>query len=512
MIVVALVSSAFAFGTFACGIGTFGDEEAGPNGASKRAPNAATGGASPGGSVPGSGSGSGSDSARGDAGLGSDSNTATVPIAPAGPPGCGLANAAFCEDVTAASPGGRGSDLDDARWSVSRVTGEYWSPNILNFPSTPVSACKTGVTSAIADSDILFCDAASGHLGQFVMVHSAQNYAFVSMRPRQAFDFAGRTGTIAFNVDAVTQGGLSWWTSLFVTEDPQAGANNTSQVTGEVPRNGVGVNFDDNCNINDVSKMRINGVFTYANYVETFVPIDGAKCVATQRGKLNHIEVRLAQTSIEVWASDFSPDGGVTFPNFQKLGSAAINLPFSRGYVHYQQAERAPIKYEVSFGITQRYAANYWAKLGFDGPVLPPEVAYAAPDALTPNGSGVNLGYAVHANQSVLLSVPNVKTTAASAELAFTVSYTWGGNATPANNVVHYRLNGGTWRAAQTDVTAATRGQAWGGDAADNWAVAYMVPVDVGDLRAGSNDVEVSIDNASEGYPPILGNLELRTR
>src|SRR3954467_7525342 len=97
------------------------------------------------------------------------------------------------------------------------------------FPSTPVSACQGSSSSVIADHDILFCDAASGHAGQFLVADSAQNYSLVSMRPRQPFDFAERTGTIAFNVDALTEGGLGWWTSVFVTTEPMAAANNSLQ-------------------------------------------------------------------------------------------------------------------------------------------------------------------------------------------------------------------------------------------------------------------------------------------
>jgi hypothetical protein len=269
--------------------------------------------------------------------------------AQAGPAGAGCqflsapgATAAFCETLAGARPGGHAGDLGDARWSVARLAGDNNSNvTLLRFPPTPASACKAGVTSTSADSDILVCDSASGHAGQFETTLSAQNYGLLSLRPRQPFDFTGRIGTISYNVDAVTEGGLSWWTSLFVTDDPNPGANNTENVTGVIPRNGVGVNQDDSCGMPG-TQMRVNRVYTFADYIESNTPLNNTACVLTQRGSPNHIEVRLSQTSIEVWASDFSRDGGVTFPSFRRIGSAAISLGFSTGYVHFQQENAHP--------------------------------------------------------------------------------------------------------------------------------------------------------------------------
>jgi hypothetical protein len=309
------------------------------------------------------------------------------------------ATAAFCETLSGAQSGGRAGDLGEAKWSVARVSGDNNSnTSLLRFPPTPAAACKAGVTSTSADSDILVCDSASGHAGQFETTLSAQNYGLLSLRPRQPFDFAGRIGTISYNVDAVTEGGLSWWTSLFVTNDPNPGANNTEKVTGLIPRNGVGVNMDDSCGM-PATHMRVNRVYTFADYTESNTPLNNTACVLTQRGSLNHIEVRLSQTSIEVWASDFSPDGGVTFPSFRRIGSAAISLGFATGYVHFHQEERAPVKYATQFNISPGYTDNYWGALGFDGPTLPGDTGYAVPDALTvnPNG-GLNLGYGLLTN------------------------------------------------------------------------------------------------------------------
>jgi hypothetical protein len=433
------------------------------------------------------------------------------------------AQPAFCEDLSGgASPGGRAGDLDDARWSVTRIVNENnTSSNLYRFPLTTLEPCKGNLTSALPDRDIVVCDAASGHSGQFETSFAAQNYGLLSMRPRQAFDFTGRTGTITYNTDPVTGGGGSWFNSLFITQEPNPGATNQEQVVGVIPRNGVGFNIDDQCSSPTGTAARIDHVYTYAGYVETPVAINSSVCIQTQRGSLNHIEVRINQTNIEIWGSDFSTDGGNTFPNFRLIGQAAISLPFSVGYVHFQSQERAPVKYSFS----PTYAANYWSGLGFDGPVVSPEVAYEVPDALTSNTSGgVNLGYGLETNpNSTYTCCPNVTISpftlsnvnasgVSSAKLTFSIFYTL---VNPATGIsVHYRLNGGPW---QTPNPSPDYSKAFfcgscpfpPGDA--GWSIAYSFPVAVTDLVQGTNTVEVAADGECNCYPPSMGNIELLT-
>jgi len=451
--------------------------------------------------------------------------TATPPVA-----------IAFCDDFSqGASAGGRAGDLDDERWSVGRIVGNYNGTNLLAFPRTPVSACRSGVGSVDADGDILVCDNASGHQRQLLTALSAQNYALLSMRPRQVFDFTGRTGTISFNVDAVTRGSLSWWTSLFVTDEPIPGANNTIKVTGEIPKNGIGVSFDgNNCFDSTGGQMRINSVYTFSNYAETQVPVNDAVCILTRRGMLNHIEVRLSQSEIEVWASDYSGDNGQTFPNFRLIGSAPISLSFTRGYVHFQQEERAPIKYAFD----PWYSNNYWSNLGFDGPLSIKETGYGVQDALTRNpGVGGGDGYYVNALNIGygLLNGPNGTYTCctatgqpttiapfsiqgvdlkdvSSARLVFSISYTPFGTFTSSTIVTKYRLNGGPWKSPTPtpNYIAALNGGQWvTGDA--NWAVGISFPVAVSDLVNGLNTLEIASDGTSNAYPAILANIELLT-
>ena len=64
----------------------------------------------------------------------------------------------------------------------------------------------------------------------------------------------------------------------------------------------------------------------------------------TAPGALNHVEVYVTQTHLEVWTSDTSPDG-VTFPNLHLLWAGDVALPFSRGYVSLALRNHATMKY-----------------------------------------------------------------------------------------------------------------------------------------------------------------------
>jgi hypothetical protein len=387
------------------------------------------------------------------------------------------------------------------------------------------------------DEDILVCDAPSGHAGQIMTAMSAQNYALLSLRPRQPFDFAGRTGTIVSDVDAVTEGALSWWTSLYVTDEPVPAGNKEVEVTGEVPRNGFGIDFDVNCNTGP-TQVTVGSIMTYAEYAETqaYTGTTAGPCVKTSGGSLNHIEVRVSQSHIEVWMSDFSTDGGITFPNFQRVASADVNLAITRGYVHYQAGQRAPLKYQTEFNISPGYTTNYWSGLGFDGPTLGADFGYEVPDALTPGpGSGAtggpapNLGYALLTSPQSTVTCCNsgARTPIApfalqgvdlagvtAAKLAFTMSFTFTPPAAPTTVGLQYRFNGKAWHAVPLpDMNAATycNGCPQAAGPGELPGVAFSFSVDATELVQGNNTVEFAATSTNDGYPPVLGNIDLLT-
>jgi len=436
-------------------------------------------------------------------------NTATVgpsatPVPTAIPGACQFlsrapAGTAFCDTFSVAQSGGRGGDLDEAKWSVARSAGVA-NANI-DWPTTPAQACKSGVTSVTADNDIMVCDAASGHGGQLLTSHNIQGYGVMSMRPRQAFDFTGRTGVITLNVDAITEGSGIWWPSVYVTEEPAPAANDMGQVTGFRPKNGIGVNFDNTCNTTGQTGF---DVFTFSNYAESRVINNNSTCFTAQRGVLNHIEIDLSQTQISIWASDA---GGA---NFRQIASAPISLSFSKGYVHFQADSRAPDKYGGSVFRT----AYYWDALGFDGPTgTPVENGYSAPDSLTTTSDGVNIGYPLLTNPYVVpaLNVQGVNTSGmTSAQLSFEIAFIWANGSTPQNLVVHYSLNGGALHdAVMPDMTAATDCGNCPGPPPENWGVPFVTPIIASELVSGTNTIRIFTDNSTNSFPPVLANVDL---
>jgi hypothetical protein len=280
-------------------------------------------------------------------------------------------------------------------------------------------------------------------------------------------------------------------------------------------------------------------LYSYSNYAETPVNTGSTQppCVKALRGSLNHIEVRVSATHVEVWMSDFSPDGGRTFPNFQRVFSADIQLPFARGYVHYQQAERAPIKYATEFDISPGYATNYWSGLGFDGPIVGGEVGYEVPDALTPGpgdpaagaSGALNLGYALLSSpQSTAtccangarttvpaFALPGVSLVGVSQTmLTFTVDFTFASQANPMTVGLAYRFNGKAWHTvAMPDMNAATycSGCPQPAGPGEVPGVAFAVQVDASDLTTGTNTVEFSATGTWDSYPAVIGNIDLLT-
>jgi hypothetical protein len=311
-------------------------------------------------------------------------------------------------------------------------------------------------------------------------------------------------------------------------------------VPARLPRNGIGINFDNGCGTTNASSVEVGNVFTYNNYVETQIAGGDGSCVATQRGSLNHIEIRLSTTNVQVWASDDSPDGGKTFPNFKEIFSSPINLSFSQGYVHFQQAERAPVKYATEFNISPGYANNYWSDMGFDGPTVNTgEVGYSVPDALTPDPdsgqSGVdlgalNVGYALLNSPTTIasccnegnrttfnsFSLPNVKTQGVTAaDLTFDVAYTYAFGLTTSNTALQYSINGGPLlnpqpssepNYAAEDLCPGCPGNPVGGG-----GVPYSFPIPLNDLVSGTNTITFSVANSPNSYPPILTSLDLLT-
>jgi hypothetical protein len=445
---------------------------------------------------------------------------------------------AFCETFESGpSAGGpRTGDLDPARWSANRYPSEM-GPALL-------PQCRAGLsnTMALPDRDTVICDPTptirTRHL---LTATAAQNYGLNTYRVRQPFDFAGRTGVIKFDVELVNAL-LYGWPSIAISEDPTPAPSINFPERGSGPRNGIEIHFNTGCNNEEDTVAPV--LYGFRDFVERQLPSPedcpmGA--THTAPGALNHVEIYLTQSRIEIWMSDASLDG-VTFPNFHRVWGTDIDLPFSRGYVHLTNHNHATIKYWSGAAWLVR-----WDNVGFDGPVVTNVREYSVANAAAVThglpgcriggscewvgtvipahdetvcdapaeqcvfpGEGRDVGYTMpdSAEPPRRLEISGVNRAGVTrARLVFASSYlVEPDRAAAARYTVRYRLNGGTWHdhvltRAEIDVFF---------DHAESTGLLNLaLDVPVGELRDGNNTVELATANVPQNYPPYATGVDL---
>jgi hypothetical protein len=446
----------------------------------------------------------------------------------AAPANCGLTAPAFCEnfDQGPSPVRGRAGDLDPNKWGVGRLAPSDFSRGGAVNPVglAPIPACRSTFSSrnVYPPDDTLVCDP-SGSLSAQVMVAAAiQVYGNNSYMIRQPFDFANRTGKIVFDADLWGKS-LGTYIAIDLTEDPVPAPTFREYEnfeTGPVPRRGVMIKFQNMCDPN----VAPGKVLVYDNYIGSEVnpsfSVQGTGCAQIQQGSLNHVEIQISRTSLEIFVSDYSRDNGNTFPNFRRLYAATLNLPFTRGYVHVAARNHASSKY--GFGPVGIYHLD---NIGFDGPVIQNSRSYEVPDnTRTGQYDGhtvMNLGYTLHdgttgrpagiydpVNRVSALPIQGVDLSgASSAQLTLNVFAN-------ANNFQHtattawgwqFRFNGGTWR--NRPLTAAEAQAMNTVGAAGNMTMMFDVPI--GDLRAGTNTLEMLPVGLPMDLPPAIANIDL---
>jgi hypothetical protein len=349
------------------------------------------------------------------------------------------------------------------------------------------------------------------------MAVAAQNYGQNSYRIRQPFDFAGRTGKIVFDAEAYMVA-LLGWVSIEVSEDPAPGPSfalgpvNTANDEGSVvPRNAVELQFENNCGGgSDPTRVGLRSILTVANYVQTEVSPPQPTCVKTKQGNLNHFEVTVSQGKIEVFGTSFSADG-TTWETPTLLYSAAVNLPFTRGYVSITAHNHASLKYSDNPKVDSWLAR--WDNVAFDGPVISNYREYEVADSLTaakqPYGTEdvKTIGYLVADSASAphdTLHLRGVDPSGMSkARLALSTWYH--STETNAKYALKFRFNGGTWhdRPFNKDEAAVLT------DSHCQGALTQMIDVPVADLIKGDNTLEFLSTNIPQNYPPAVSNVDL---
>ena len=458
---------------------------------------------------------------------------------PPGPPGCGLDAAAFCDtfDVPRGKSGyEREGELDPKKWSVWRTEqaalgGGFTTIDDYAIPigTATLPSCRAGLPAKVVpDQDVLVCDTIGTLQSNTLLIAAAeQNYGQAAARIRQPFDFAARTGKIVFDA-ALQPAGLLGWTALDITEDP-IGAPSYLRVqneeNGAVPRNGLEIHFNQNCQVTD--QVSVNYIIVTADYTQNIIEVsnDQRHCVGMKPGQLNHVEVDVSTSHVAVYASPASDDG-VTFAPVELLAEQDISLPFTSGYVQLSAYNHASVKYSTNNSVDS-YIARF-DNVGFDGPTLPVEVAAEVPDSLTdaavPAGSiftkAVNIGYKLgdltKDGFSAPLSFTSIDLTGAKSAQLTLVWYSLlpssnNGQGNLSDYELDYRLNGGTTHAYHytADQLAFMNAQLAAQQPVSG-TLGLSLAVDPAELVSGVNKVEFATTNVpTSGYMPAVYNVDL---
>jgi len=426
-----------------------------------------------------------------------------MPVAPdpvlvatpdAAPPrgSCGLDQPAFCDDFEVPSPSGRGGDLDEHDWSVARINNAM-NPSqgqLDAWPTTITNACGKETTGVLPDKDFFFCAGGatpSMHLNN--SYDDQEMFTIQSFRIRRPFDFANRTGVIAFDVGAKSQmpGGHGWWFNVFVSKDPVPIPYKEANAQALYAKAGIGFEFEGsfNCEAGGGAgvKNALSNVFIEENYAITHTygwnaigPAGNSDpvCFKTEEEVMNHVEIHISQTKVQVLVADAGDP-----KSLRVVGEVNnMSLPLTRGYVNFQHTHYNAHK----SGLPVAYTTYHWDNIGFDGPTYTTPRAYDVPDSLTPlppNGfpGGVNVGYNLTKDgmSKKAVTLENVDLTgAASATLNLNAG------AFMKGDEIGYRFNGGTWRSFPHAFPTSDAG-----------GRAISIPVTLSDLQAGTNTLEM---------------------
>jgi hypothetical protein len=485
---------------------------------------------------------------------------------------CGLTQPAFCDTFEAPSPGGNAGDLDDTEWSAARIgSGGFEQGRINRVGPTTLVGCGTtrgnlgAVTSTnlgiMPPADLSICSGGSAwkssHLSMSWDDHGSFNIQ--SFRIRRPFDFAGRTGIIAFDVDGhgAVPGGHGFWMNVCIASDPVPAPYQDGVTTALYPKAGLCIEFegggqgfcpsplyggDGTCNAvsNFINLQNYNGKQSKAHrpkeggYYKTLPASLAFR--TTYDEVLNHMEVHISESRVEVFASDAgaAPSTMHSVAVVDKATSPEFfPLPLTRGYVNFQQTHYNAPKYAYTdptctdvcctegepapadctgtcartCPVQPSYHTYHWDNIGFDGPVFPTPRAYEVPDTIKFDAAhpenGTDTGWILLSNgvadnhtaadQKKIIapfSIPNVDlTNATDALLTMNLWFT----KNMSGNTFAYRFNDGAWRTATLPF-----------DTADALARVAPIPVALSDLKQGTNTLEMKSDDYV-----YLANLEL---
>jgi hypothetical protein len=287
----------------------------------------------------------------------------------------------FCETFDAPTPdrGTRAGDLNATLWGVSRTntaTVNLGQEQYNDFLPAHLVGC--GFTQTVLPPyDVQICN---GRV--FEAVRDGTGQPILALYPKQPFDFAGRTGTVVFDVSADSEGPHAAWPEFWLTDKPVP-APHAGELSAQTPyaRHSFGFSLADACG----GGTGVGSISVTRNYVAATVPFTQTGCVTrgSATGALNHFEVRLSVNRVEIWATDAGSSSLRLIAVADGLG-----LTFTRGLVWLEHVAYNACKFDSQCDHTLA-----WDNLGFDGPNTYRDLSFDVPDAQVPVPGGMRLGY-----------------------------------------------------------------------------------------------------------------------
>jgi hypothetical protein len=393
----------------------------------------------------------------------------------------------FCDTFDSPHPvTNRAGQLDGVIWGVSRIGGRG-----LEWHDSTIDACNgPQPASAVGATDVIVCN---GRLRQ--SHHDNHDVTVMAMYPKQPFDWANRTGTVSFDVTNDTTGTHGAWPEFWITDlpIPAPTAHLIPCDTCTFSRHALGIRFAadrGSCG----NGWRADSAIVVRNWVAedrsifenntTGMQIRERGCATLSSGPnggLNHVEIRISQNTIDVYASDA---GSTTLKLINSITNA--NLPFTKGLIwigdyHYNASKAHDQDPSVPDQTNHTYT---WDNVAFDGPPTYRDLSFDVLDRGAPVSAGVyKLGWETTPTAPANLNTLPMTAQNISAATNAYLLFNFGNFVTPAT--FNYTINGNVNSAPNPQPATGLLG----------WR-SMALPVPLNQLVAGPQNIRLSADIA----------------
>jgi hypothetical protein len=441
------------------------------------------------------------------ASAGAHSSAAAASAAPAAGQPCRfitapLSPAAFCETFNRAMRSDtRSGQLDGRLWGVSRVSSANGPAHHQLYAWAAVRRDTCGKLETVEpEHDVAVCDHQAVEA-----VNDNGNFALLAMYPRQPFDFAGRTGTVEFEVSDDTRGPGAAWPAFLITDQPVPAPYSAGDGVADHAHDSIGFTLAAVCGqfgcggadnplgvgTTGFGCVGVDSVFETVNYQERTLKFNTDGCVLPSKalGSDNHFEVQVNASGVQIYGSD--PGAPQTT---RLIADASFEVPLTRGLIWLEDVHRNGGQF------AQQSNTFSWGDVAFDGPILARDLGFDVLDNAKPgprarNGlPTINLGYLVPGHHALKLEIRHVSGLAHALGSLLELTC-W----TQRAQTIRYSLNGQRWLRFPWPF----------GKQPTYVSQTVAMPVPLSELRSGTNTLRLS---TTDPQGIVVANIDLILR